>query len=445
MGGPQSLQGRLALWLGLGLALIWAVAAFITVERLRTEMDLVFDSALEEAAQRLLPLAVRDILDRDADDSSNQRVTPLRLHDEYFTYLVRDSDGAILMRSHSADPTNFPPFSGMGFANTDTHRIYSDAALQGSITISMAEPLSHRRAAMRGVTLALGAPLLLILPLGLLAIWLVVRFSLVPLRRFRADIEARDGGDLTPISDADLPTEIRPNAVAVNQLLERLRRTLDAERSFTANSAHELRTPVAAALAQVQRLIIEAPDDITRDRARSIEAALRRLSRLSERLMQLARAQSGTMRPAGPVDLVPILRLVVKDLGAAATRIDLTLPDTPAMARIDADAFAIIARNLIENALKHGEFDKPVQVILSADGIFTVRNSGPAVAPELLERLSQPFIRGTTPAEGAGLGLAITRAIAKDCEGSLKLASPLPGQADGFEACLKLNTTVTKG
>lgn len=118
MGWPQSLQGRLSLWLGLGLLLAWSLAAAMTAHRLRGEMDVVFDSALEEAAQRLLPLAARDILDRDADDAPDQRVDTLRLHDEYFTYVIRDRAGTVLMRSHSANPADFPTFSDVGFADT---------------------------------------------------------------------------------------------------------------------------------------------------------------------------------------------------------------------------------------------------------------------------------------------------------------------------------------
>lgn len=188
-----------------------------------------------------------------------------------------------------------------------------------------------------------------------------------------------DKDDLTPIPAADLPTEIRPNAAAVNRLLERLRRTLTAERSFAANSAHELRTPIVAALAQVQRLILEAPDTATHARAQTIESALRRLVHLSEKLMQLARVEGSAMQYAGPVDLLPILQLALRDMEASAGRIALTLPQTPVLAAIDPDAFAILARSLIENALKHGAPDQPVQVALSADGIFSVRNAGPPI------------------------------------------------------------------
>ncbi|MBB1498119.1 HAMP domain-containing sensor histidine kinase [Paracoccus sp. MC1862] len=435
MRGPASLQGRLSLWLTLGAVLLWAVAAAWTAVHLRHEMDEVFDSALEEAAQRLLPLAVRDIIAREKDDSPDQGVATLREHDEYFTYVVRDAEGQVLLRSHRADLGVFPPFSGMGFADTATHRVYSDAALRGTITISVAEPLAHRWDVAREALIGLALPLTLIVPASLFGVWAAVRAAMAPIRRFRAGIEARGGGDLSPIPAEGLPSELQPNARAVNLLLDRLRRALEAERSFTANSAHELRTPVAGALAQVQRLIVEAPDEDTRSRARQVEAALQRLARLSEKLMQLARAEGGRLQAEAPVDLAPILRMLVADMGRGdGHRIELTLPDAGVRASIDPDAFAILARNLIENALHHDAQDAPVQVSLSPKGVLRVVNTGPVVPADVLGRLARPFERGPTDAHGSGLGLAIVAAIAAGTGGRLDLISPATGRADGFEA-----------
>lgn len=429
--GPQSLQGRLALWLGLGVTLLWAVAAGITAERLRGEMDRAFDAALGETGQRLLPLAVRDIVNRDEDDSPDQGVSTLRERGEYLTWIVRDASGAVLLRSHQADPSVFPPYAGTGFADTATHRIYSDAALRGSFTIAVAEPLTRRSVVARDALLGLVFPLGLLLPFSLLGVWVAVRVAMEPLARFRGEVAARGAGDLTPIEVAGLPSEFRPNAAAVNQLLERLNRTLEAERSFTANAAHELRTPVAAALAQVQRLIAETRDAPALARAGQVETALKRLARLSEKLLQLARAEGGGLQAAGTLDVAPILRMVAQDFDPA--RIALSLPGS-APARMDADAFAILARNLIENALLHGDTDVPVELALAPDGALVVSNGGPVVPPETLARLSRPFERGITRAGGAGLGLAIARTIAATSGGRLQLASPRPGQPDGFEA-----------
>lgn len=442
---PRSLQWRISLGLGLGITLLWIAAAVLTAQKVHREMDEVFDSALEETAQRILPLAVLEIVGREEGDTT-QRIATLRQHDEYFTYVVRDARGRVLLRSHSADDAAFPLFSRMGFADTPTHRLYFDAALQGTVTIAVAEPLAHRHAVARQALIGLALPLGLVIPLSLLGVWAVVRVSTAPVRNLRGEIGTRGSGDLSPVPAAGLPSEIGPIAEAVNHLLDRLRRALEAERSFTANAAHELRTPVAAALAQTQRLIAEAKDTAARDRARQIETALWRLSCLAEKLMQLAKAEGGRLRSEEATDIGQVVKLVVDETNrcpAASGRSALSLPDTPVLSDIDPDAFAIAVRNLIENGLKHGTAGGTVVVALSADGDLTVSNDGPPVPPDLLERLSQPFERGRTDADGAGLGLAIAKAIASGAGGRLTLKSPRPGRRGGFEARFSLPTLAT--
>src|SRR5690606_5242782 len=146
---------------------------------LRSEMNEVFDSALEETAQRILPLAALDIIGRD-EAGISQRIATLRPHEEFFTYLVRDDLGRVLLRSHAADDAVFPPFAGMGFRQTATHRLYYDAALQGTITIAVAEPLSHRAEMARETLAGLALPLIVVIPLSLIGTALIVRRSLRP-------------------------------------------------------------------------------------------------------------------------------------------------------------------------------------------------------------------------------------------------------------------------
>lgn len=438
---PRSLQARVGLSVGLILTVLWVGAATTTALLLREEMDEVFDSALRETAERILPLAVTDIVGRE-DEGVTQRLAPVRAHDEYFTYVVRDAQGRVLLQSHAADPEVFPPYDGTGFRQTDTHRLYSDAALQETIRITVAEPLEHRAAVAREIQIGLGLPLLVILPVALLAIVLAVRTSLGALRRFRGNLEARHARDLSPVPTGDLPSEIAPLAGTLNSLLDRLRHAFEAERSFAANAAHELRTPLAGAIAQTQRLRSETADPAIEARAADIEATLKRLTRLSERLMQLARAEGGQLRLDRSADLRAVARIVADDLGrsGAADRIRLNVPDIPVMSDIDPDAFAILCRNLVENALRHGAPGGPVTVTLSADGALAVANDGPAVPREALDRLTGRFERAGASSEGSGLGLAIVAAIADRIGSPLRLTSPRPGSTSGFEAALRLPT-----
>lgn len=436
MSAAGSLQRRLGLGLTLGVTLLWLVAALASGVVVRNELDAAFDSAMEETAQRILPLAVTEILNREQPDLP-QQIAMLRPHTELLSYLVRDANGNVLLQSHDVNPTLFETQPRTGFRTLGQHRIYGEAAVSNTLFIEVAEPLAHRQQATREAVMALLYPLLLLIPLSLLGIWLWVRASLRSLLAYKSAIETRGAGDLSPVTVASLPEELEPVALAVDKLMERLRRALESERSFTANSAHELRTPLAAALAQVQRLRREAPDGPVQQRADQIEILLQRLARLSEKLMQLAKAEGGALLAAEPHNVVPVLRLVVGEF-SNDHRLQLQLPEPqPVMTTLDMDALAILVRNLIENALKYGDKTQPVTVSLSSDGVLRVRNGGAVVPAAELAGLTARFARAPNAgasAPGAGLGLAIVEAIASGAGTRLILHSPAPGKPDGFEA-----------
>ncbi len=438
---PRSLEARLAVSLGVLLTLLWITAASVTAVTLRGEVEEVFDSALQETAQRLLPLAVVDIIERE-DQLSPQRLAAVRAHEEFFTYIVRDAQWRILLQSHGADPGVFPDYDGPGFGQTATHRLYNEDALSGSIRITMAEPLDHRAEVAREIQMGLGLPLLVVIPVALLIIVLAVRASLASLRRFRARLETRTARDLSAVPAEGIPSEIAPIAATLNGLLSRLQDAFDAERSFAANAAHEVRTPLAGAIAQAQRLQSETADPAAKARAGEIEATLKRLTRLSERLMQLARAEGGRLRLDQAHDLRQVARLVIDDMRhlSPAGRITLSLPDHAVMSDLDPDAFGILCRNLIDNALRHGDDSAPVEVSLDQDGRFRVANAGPVLPAETLAQLTARFQRGASEAEGSGLGLAIVAAIAERIASPLILRSPREGSETGFEVSLTLPT-----
>lgn len=434
----HSLQARLAAMLAIGLTVLSLIAATAAFRVLREEIDRMSDSALQETAQRIVPLAVMDVLDRDPQNTT-ERIAGVRAHGELLTYIVRDQKGETLLQSHDANLAIFPPALKPGFTSSRTHRLYTETVLQGTVSLTIAEPLEARRRAGIEAALAVVKPLLLVVPLGLIGAWLVVRSGLRPIRLFCNGIAARGRNDLSPLGKTGMVAEIEPIADAVNDLMERLDRALTAERSFTANSAHELRTPIAAALAQTQRLISETKGTSIETRARNVETALHTLARLSEKLMQLARAEGGSILSDAAQDLRPVLQMVVEDIRRAerSSVLRLTLPEQAVHSRMDPDAFAILARNLIENAIRHGTTAEAIQIVLSSEGRLRVTNHGPVVAAGKLSRLIQPFERGATTARGSGLGLAIANAIAQAAGARLTLRSPARGMADGFEALVE--------
>jgi len=436
---PMSLQRRLGLTLGILLSVLWVGAASVTAFLARHDMDKVFDSALQETAQRIMPLVVADVLGREPSDLT-QRMSISRNHDELLTYLVRDREGRVLLLSHDADPGIFPHWEGIGFSQSTTHRFYSEDALQGSVRLTVAEPLAHRTAVAREIQMGLGLPLVIFLPLTIIMIVLAVRSSLVPLHRFRSRLATRSVRDFSPVPANGLPTEVAPVADTLNSLLKRLGAAFEAERSFAANAAHELRTPLAGAIAQAQRLQAETSDLKAKARAAEMEVTLKRLTRLSERLMQLARAEGGRLRLERASDLRPIAQILTDDLSRlnGFGKVSLELPAGPVLSDVDPDIFAIIYRNLVDNALRHGASDMPVRVSLTSDGLLIVSNDGPVVPTDVLNKLTDRFERLDHGTDGSGLGLSIVNSVAERIGSRLWLQSPRPDHDSGFQASIQV-------
>ena len=445
----HSLQGRLGIGLTLGVTLLWLAATLASGWVLRHELYEAFDSGMEETAQRILPLAVTEILNRERPSlpqqiavlrPDKQQQDKRRRNKELLSYLVRDVNGTVLLKSHDVDLTLFSALPNVGFSTQGGYRLYGESAVSGSIFIEVVEPLAHRQAAMHTAILALLLPLLLLIPLSLLGIWWLVRVSLHSVLAYKNAIAARGAGDLSPIVTAPLPSEIAPVSEAVNQLLQRLRRALESERSFTANSAHELRTPLAGALAQVQRLQSATTDPAILDRSRHIEASLQQLSRLSEKMMQLAKAEGGALVAAAPYDVVPVLGYLIMELSrlTAESKLKLQVPECAVLTVMDIDALGILLRNLVENAVKYGASARPIHVRLSSSGLLSVSNACAVLAASELSALTGRFVRASTLKQGAGLGLAIVEAIAVGAGGQLTLHSPAIDQADGFEVRVQL-------
>jgi two-component system OmpR family sensor kinase len=456
-----SLALRLALGLTTGMTVLWIGAAAISVGVMQHELNEAYDDSLRQSADRLLPLATHDLRERGDndrlvvgeesdddeeddeesrgdDDGSRSGAAP---HDPAFTYLVRNGDGGVVLRDEHAGELSVPAGLADGFADIDGQRTFGLADPRSGFSILVVETSDRRMTGLRDSIVALGLPLLALLPLMAGGIWLAMRVALRPLEVLRRDIARRDSRNLEPLGSDGHPAELAPIAEAIGALLSRLKAALDVERSFAARSAHELRTPIAGALAQTQQLAAELGSGPGSMRLREVETALKKLAKLSEKLLQLARVEAGFAKSERETDLMPVLKMVVQDINASSVWHDRVLIENVnarLVAPIDPDAFAIAIRNLVENALKHGAPDRPVRVVLEGPATMRVRNEGSIVTEADLARLGQPFVRGDTSADGSGLGISIARSILEQAGGVLTLNSPAPGAVDGFEVMIAL-------
>ena len=440
-----SIALRLSLGLAIGTGLLWIGAASISATVMRHELNEAFDESLQQSAYRLLPLAIHDVRELQRDETHQVPGLDQPGDENYFTYFVRDRDGGLIVRGDNAPPELATVTLRNGFSEIDGKRLFAATDRRTGYGIVILENSDHRDKALMESIAALAWPLLGLLPLIALCIWVAIRLAMRPVERLRRDIESRDGRNLAPLSIEGHPVELVPIARAIANLIDRLKRAMDAERSFAASSAHELRTPIAGALAQTQQLAIELGQAPGHERLRDIEQALKSLGQLAEKLLQLSRLEAGFARADQAVDLMPALRLVVRDFQAKSAigeRLRLVVSEGATLqAPINVDAFAIAVSNLVQNALLHGPDDQPISIAVEKPNVLRVTNCGPAVHPEVLLKFGQPFQRGPTSSTGSGLGLSIVRSIMEQTGGTLVLRSPATGQTNGFEAVLTLSPT----
>ncbi len=379
-GRGWSLRNRLLRRVLFGIGISWLVGLGLSARVLDHEMGELLDDSLETSARFSLAL-YRDsgVVDLPVPGGD----TAMRIQ--------RGGDEII--------GAQWPPQTGRGGHDVPGWRVYRVEDKASGIAVEVGQSDAWRRDELLE---SIGGLLLVMLPVGLITgvvIGRAVASGLRPATRFAGRLESRRPGDLAPVRADDLPRELAPVGQAVNLYLDRIRDHVDAERQFATHAAHELRTPIAAALAQAQ-LIAGGMGDA--DSAARMVAALRRLSQLVDRLLQLSRAE---MVGAGAAssDLAQVTRMVIADTGVPAVFDDGDIEAAPVP--VQPEALALILGNLLRNAQDHGAGD--IRVRLRPGPVLTVSNR---VAPGAAFHLRN--FEKSERSRGTGLGLGIVRKIA---------------------------------
>jgi two-component system OmpR family sensor kinase len=432
-----SLERRLRRYVLLAVSLLWLVGAGLSLYWQWQEMAEVLDAAQEEMAINLLRLPAMDA----SVEVFKALPKPQTAHDQTVLSQVFTTDGKLLWRSLEAPETPLARIDTSGFVNTSQWRIVVRAAPALNRVSIVATSLQDSYEALIDGAQALFVPLLILLPLTAWGLTWLLRRAFVQTDSLRQTLRERNEQDLGPLPTSGLPAEIVPLVDEINLQFSQLKQARDAERSFAANSAHELRTPIAAALAQLRRLAHDVDDlpglDAERQmvltqRMTSVDRQLNKLQRLCVKLLQLSRAQSGVACTAAPVNLLQLAQFVLEEFSVQVHQGRLTIIAPQAadgrarevQALGDMDALGIALRNLIENGLEHGGPGAKVQVRVTDHPAIEVIDDGPGLNGADIDQLMEPFQRGATAASGHGIGLAIVRSIAAQMQGVLEFESP---------------------
>lgn len=419
----HSLRGRLLWFLLAAITLAALAQASIAYNTALSDADQIFDYHMQQMALSLrssTPLSNTEAREKLEEAPGNDDLV----------VQMWSPDGVQVF--HSVSRARLPQRAVLGFsnvkANGTTYRVFS---IQTSgQTVQVAQDLAVRRNMAGNLALRTLGPTAVMMPILMVVVWWVVSGSLQPVARVRKQVAARQADDLSPVSEAGLPDEVRPLVHELNLLFGRVKTAFDAQQHFVADAAHELRTPLAALRLQAQSLDRADNPEARKTAVARLTAGIDRATRLVEQLLVLARQEASAANGAAtkPVDLAELARRTVGDLAglAQAKNIDLGLQHADeASVNGQPDALHILLRNLVENAVKYTPAGGTVDIALRLEkdaAVVSVEDSGPGIPPDERERVFDRFYRvAGSEAAGSGLGLAIIKAIAERHGATLEL------------------------
>ncbi|MGB6306282.1 MAG: ATP-binding protein [Steroidobacteraceae bacterium] len=420
-----SIRARLLIALIILVALISLIAAAVTYRRVLSETSTLFDYQLRQMALSLrgqVSLAPRIEVPPDQGDMD-------------FVVQIWDIFGARTYLSRPGLPMINHPV--LGYADLslrgEAWRAYGLQTADGVIQI--AQPVRVREGLARAAAERVVIPLILLLPIMIVAVAWIVRRGLRPLQYVAGEVQRRDAHSLRPLGADHLPREIEPLVGELNRLLGRLQEAFAAQRAFISDAAHELRSPLTALRLQLQ-LLDRAPDEAARLEARSrLGAAVERAIHLVEQLLTLARSDPQELAgDFAAVDLAAVAAEGITDTHdlALARRIELSLEAVPPVSvRGNRESLRILVRNLVDNAVRSTPEGGAVHVHCrsSAQGAdIEVTDTGPGIPAADRERVFDRFYRRAAAQEsGTGLGLAIVKSIAEHHGARVALAQAAGG------------------
>ena len=418
----RNLKLRAVLLVVGAVAVIWLIAAALTWRAAEHEAAEIFDGHLAQAASMLIAQTAIEIEEpEELDDEGHAPVT--HRYARKVAFQVWDRGEVLLVHSLNAPSVHLGKIEE-GFSNStiegEAWRVYSAWSGKQKLLVQVGERFEARQDMADELAFGLLMPLLWALPLLGLLVWWAVAQALQPLSHLSEEVAKRSPDRLDTLQVAKVPDEVEPLVEHLNALLLRVESALGAEKRFTGDAAHELRTPIAALSAQAQVALAESDPDLRKKALQSVLLAADRMSRLVEQLLTLARADNALATDWPEFDLAGLACDVVADLAPDALnkQIEIEL-DTPEQVLLKGERhwLAILLRNLIDNAVRHSPKSGVVRVFLQVtDGqiVLEVRDQGPGVSVELRDKLGQRFWRGDGNVEtGSGLGLSIVRRIAE--------------------------------
>jgi len=437
-----SLKQRLLALVLTTVVMIWGAAVTATYFDARKELNDVLDAHLAQAAVLLVAQTSHEL-----DEIETEHTTLPHKYSPRIAFQVWEGGKKLGIHSVNA-PAQPLATRDQGFSDSVIDgrgwRVYSSWDGSGEYLIHVAERAEVRDQLARTIARNLLQPVLISLPLLAILLWVAVARGLRPLVKLTREVEQREPDNLAPLDAGAAPREVVPLIERLNRLFIRIAASIQKERRFTADAAHELRTPVAAIKAQAQ--VAQAASS-KEERMHALDNAILgcdRASHLIEQLLTLSRVDNLDGGVAEPCPLRSIAAEVIASLAPAAlekgVRLELLVGDEVTV-RGNPALLRVLLRNLLDNSVKHTAPGTSVQVSITHEAkkiSLSVSDDGPGIPEQEREKVSERFYRPLgTQSSGSGLGLSIVKRIAEVHDASLQIGPGREGRG--------LRVTVTFG
>jgi two-component system OmpR family sensor kinase len=431
----SSLRRGLTIWLWVAVGIVGALCVVEGIWQAHKETQAELDYEMQQVARILAGQDFSATLH--PGEVTNPEMSPA-IHinhdkDDDLIVSVRNASGDLLYASGSNRQLPgglLPALDSLGFRTLELggsdYRVF--VAQTNALRIEVAQSMEVIREAEGGIALATLLPIGILLPVLAVVIGFAIKRQLRPLNAAATTIALRPPLSLELLPHEDIPVEVRPLVDEINRLLRRLRTAVQHEQRFVTDAAHALRTPLTAL--QLQAEILDGGTDAAEKAARLAElrAGIRRVIRLSEQLLSLARSESesGPIKVTTELDPTLAEAVAIYRASAQAREIDLQL-DAISGARVYGNArrITLIIGNLLDNSLRYTPRGGHIRIRAVAQddqARIQVWDEGPGLPPQDLERVFERFYRG--PGEqgiGSGLGLATVRTLVQQLGGSVFL------------------------
>jgi two-component system sensor histidine kinase QseC len=444
----RSIRSRLLIGILCALTLILGSSAWWSYGVARHESQELFGARLATSARVLEALVARQVrhatiasplvitLPRALEHATTDQETDLgHPYETKIAFQIWDDEGRLLVRSVSAPERPFSP-NAAGFKSEVVDGVpYHVFVLRSANTwIQVAEKNEVRDELIRNLGFAVMTPLIAGAALLLVVVNALVLYGLAPLRQLAANIEKRQPDSAGALEMRNVPKELTGVVRALNALLRRVELAFERERRFTDAAAHELRTPIAALKIHADN-IARAENETERAQSmRKLKQSLERTSKLAARMLEYSRTQNASEHEERVAIWLPDLVRETSSVTdhvrqAKAQRLTITAADGAANAYVLGEPGKIqrLVANLLDNASRYAPAGSTIEAVIRSDAervVLSIANHGPAIPPELRERVFEPYYRlPGSGSEGSGLGLAIVKEIAAQHSASIELSS----------------------